>query len=291
MKKSLEELTEIAINAAKLAGGVIQSATEDQRQAQRKAGGSSLASQVVTEVDLASQRVILEALDDGEFGLLTEESSDDSSRFQRDYFWCIDPLDGTLPFVEGKPGYSVSIALVSRAGESQLGVIFDPETETLYHAYRGGGFFRNGKRWTLETSDTLTLVMDRSMPKHERYSKFLAMLESKGEVRIIDHGGASLNACWVLENAPALYVKFPKTEPGGGSIWDFAASACLFTEADCVVSDIHGHPLQLNRPKTTFMNEDGVLFASDATLAQCVIELIASLSLLRLPKYFSTKTN
>ena len=51
-----------------------------------------------------------------DFGILTEETPDNGSRLVKDYFWCVDPLDGTLPFTEGTPGYSVSIALVSKSG-------------------------------------------------------------------------------------------------------------------------------------------------------------------------------
>ena len=48
-----------------------------------------------------------------DLALLTEESEDDRSCFEKDYFWCIDPLDGTLPFTRNEAGYSVSIGLVA----------------------------------------------------------------------------------------------------------------------------------------------------------------------------------
>jgi 3'-phosphoadenosine 5'-phosphosulfate (PAPS) 3'-phosphatase len=50
----------------------------------------------------------------------------------KDYFWCIDPLDGTLPFIEGLTGYAVSVALVARNGKPLLSAIFLPETMTSY---------------------------------------------------------------------------------------------------------------------------------------------------------------
>ena len=53
-----------------------------------------------------------------DLALLTEELEDDGSRHVKDYFWCIDPIDGTLPFTQKKPGYGVSIALVARDGAS-----------------------------------------------------------------------------------------------------------------------------------------------------------------------------
>jgi len=76
-----------------------------------------------------------------------------------------------------------------------------------------------------------------------------------------------MNACGVLMNAPACYFKI--TGPsGGGSLWDFAATACLTQEVGAVATDIRGRPLDLNRADSAFLNHRGVLFATDHALAQ-----------------------
>ena len=77
-----------------------------------------------------------------------------------------------------------------------------------------------------------------------------------------------MNACWVLENAPACFVKNPKPQQGGGSLWDYAATACLFTEIGAVVCDRHGKALELNSRDSLFMNEKGILYASHQQIAQ-----------------------
>jgi 3'(2'), 5'-bisphosphate nucleotidase/myo-inositol-1(or 4)-monophosphatase len=82
------------------------------------------------------------------------------------------------------------------------------------------------------------------------------------------HGGAVCNACHVLEHAaPAIYLKEPKPELGGGSFWDFAATACIFQAAKAAVSDYRGNSLELNSSTHTFFNHCGVCFCSDAELA------------------------
>ena len=247
-----------------------------------KQGGNSLASQVVTEVDLESQRRILELLEpsiaDYELGLLTEERQDDGGRFAHDHFWCIDPLDGTLPFTENVAGYSVSIALVSRAGVPLIGVIADPTTATTYHTRRGSGAYKDSTALSIRAraEGALTLVMDRSFAKQPDYEVLLEQIGSiaaehgLGGVEIINQGGAAMNAMWVIENAPAVYFKLPKTEDGGGSLWDYAASACLFAELGTPATDISGRPLQLNREGTTFMNRDGIAYASDPKLSAAI---------------------
>ena len=75
-----------------------------------------------------------------------------------------------------------------------------------------------------------------------------------------------MNAWGVLVNAPACYFKVPGPK-GGGSLWDFAATACVFQEVGAVATDIHGDPLDLNRADSSYMNHRGVLFASDDSLA------------------------
>ena len=61
--------------------------------------------------------------------------------------------------------------------------------------------------------------------------------------------------------------KFPRKEEGGGALWDFAATACLYGEAGAVATNIHGGPLDLNRADGTWMNHEGVLFATSSAIA------------------------
>ena len=89
-------------------------------------------------------------------------------------------------------------------------------------------------------------------------------------MEIVDHQGAVLNACRVAEIAPALYFKLPKDTPGGGSLWDFAATACIFNELGLPCSDIRGEALRLNPEGSTFMNHRGICYASSPQLATAV---------------------
>ena len=97
---NLSELSKIAIKAALSAGEIIQKHMNDEIKVEKKKGGDSYASQVVTAVDLACEKVILSHLypscEEFDVALLSEETEDNGSRFEEDYFWCIDPMDGTL---------------------------------------------------------------------------------------------------------------------------------------------------------------------------------------------------
>lgn len=265
----------IAEKAAVEAGKIISEKSGCFENLTNKEVGSSEASGVVTEVDLLSQNIILEKLNptlkEFDLGLLTEESTDDSSRLVKDYFWSIDPLDGTLPFIKGETGYSVSIALVSCDGIPHVGVVYDPTREVLYSAVKDEGVYRNRKRWKPEIAKNkvFTVAYDKSFKKSKYYDRSLNSIKKLAEtygcesLEIVDNCGAVLNAITVLENSPGCYFKFPKKEEGGGSLWDFSATACIFAEAGFIVSNIYGEALNLNPGDTTFMNNYGVVYTDN----------------------------
>jgi len=270
---NLIQLSEIAVKAALAAGKIIQQHKDDDIAVTQKQGGASYASQVVTAVDKACETAILSHLlptcEAFDLALLSEETEDDGSRFRKDFFWCIDPMDGTLAFINKHPGYSVSIALVAKDGTPQIGIVFDPSTDTLYQAVKSNGVYRNGRPWKIEpTSDTLTYVTDRKLSDTPRAAEigrlleeYAAQLKVKG-IKEIAGAGAVMNAIRVLENGPAYMLKLPKKEKGGGSIWDFAATACIYQELGLPATNFDGGKLELNRKESTFMNHRGVFYAN-----------------------------
>ncbi len=72
------------------------------------------------------------------------------------YIWVCDPIDGTMAFSCGLPIFVFSIALVDQAtGLPILGLINDPIMKNMYWAYKGGGAYRNGKKISVSTDNTL----------------------------------------------------------------------------------------------------------------------------------------
>lgn len=278
----LEHLSAQAILAAKHAGQYIAEFDRSKLAISNKQGGASKASQVVTQVDLACEAIIKQQLrsscEQFDIALLSEETAEQTPvnehpRLTTDYFWCIDPLDGTLPFIENHPGYAVSIALVARNGEPCIGVVYQPVTQTLYHAVNGQ-CFKNEVPWHpalgSDLSEQLTVFNDRSFSQHQLIREACEKLACNG-LDFVTGSGAVINALNVLEHPPACYVKLPKHTPGGGSLWDFSASAAIVQAAGGWVSDIHGQPLDLNRADSTFMNHRGVIYASYPEIARGLI--------------------
>ena len=270
---NLSQLSKIAIKAARAAGTVIQNHMNDEIKVEKKEGGDSYASQVVTAVDLACEKAILSHLlptcDEFDLALLSEETEDDGSRFKEDFFWCIDPMDGTLAFINKEPGFSVSIALVAKDGTPNIGVVFDPITDTLYHAAKGIGAFKNGSPWKIKHGNGhLTYVTDRKLKDTPRANEIESLLHEHVKklglsgVTEMAGGGSVLNGIRVLENGPACMLKLPKKENGGGSLWDFAATACIFQELGVPATNFAGRRLDLNRKDGSFMNQEGVFYSN-----------------------------
>lgn len=266
-------LNKIAIKAALAAGKIIQQHRNEEVSVALKQGVTSHAAQVVTVVDRACESAILTHLlptcDQFDLALLSEETKDDGSRFKKDFFWCIDPMDGTLPFINKQPGFSVSIALVAKDGTPYIGVVFDPSTNTLYHAIKGNGAYKNNSPWEIKPGNQhLSYVTDRLLKDTPQLTKIEGLLQEQVKrlnlngVKEIAGAGSVLNAIYVLENGPACMLKLPKKESGGGSLWDFAATACIFQELGLPATNFAGGRLDLNRKESTFMNHQGVFYAN-----------------------------
>jgi len=97
----------------------------------------------VTDMDRASERMIIDALSErfpGD-GFYAEESGVSE---EKDGMWVIDPIDGTTNFIKNLPLYTISIAYMQR-GEVEVGVVYAPALGEMFTAVRGGGAFLNGR--------------------------------------------------------------------------------------------------------------------------------------------------
>jgi len=284
----LEELLDEVIAAATAAAEVIQSYGNKEIEVTHKGLGGGLAAEVVTEADLRCQALIETHLkpscDKYSIAFIGEESKDKSERFNKPYSWLVDPIDGTLPFIEKREGYTVSIGLIDQKGEPLLGVVFNPYNNDMYAATRSGKKIiiatDLSKTMPDKTKKVLTCYFDRSYESDIRYNIVLEQLTEYAKengyrrgIEVSDRYGAALNACSVLkcqqQGKTAIYLKLPK--PKGGSIWDYAASAAIFSSLNLPVSDVFGKPLDLNRKGSTYLNHKGVFYASDDALFKWVL--------------------
>ncbi len=152
--------------------------------------------------------------------------------------WIVDPLDGTTNFLHGVPHFAVSIAHEAQ-GRVVAGVVYQPLTDELFWAVRGGGAFLNRRRLRVSSrgamADALlaTGLPYRGKPKHPAYGATLeAVLPAVAGVRRF--GAASLDLAWVAAGRYDAFWEFDL------ETWDVAAGLLLVGEAGGTVSDIAG---------------------------------------------------
>lgn len=196
---------------------------------------------IVTEMDLASEKLILggirRAFPDHE--IVAEESGRTGKAECR---WHVDPLDGTVNYAHGFPLWSVSIAFEIR-GRMEAGVVYCPGLGDLYEARRGGGARRNGK--PIRVSKVARLdraLLVSGFPynwklKIQALKAWGAFVRSSQAIRRL--GSAALDLCLVADGRLDGFW-----ERGLGS-WDLAAGVLIAKEAGAVVTGLKERPFDL----------------------------------------------
>ncbi|QFR00852.1 inositol monophosphatase [Streptomyces phaeolivaceus] len=231
------ELLEIALEAADRAGALLR----DGRPADLGvAATKSSAVDVVTEMDIASEKLITGLLAERRphDGVLGEEgaSVEGTSGVQ----WVIDPLDGTVNYLYGLPSWAVSIA-VRVDGETVVGVVHAPVRGETFRAVLGEGAFLNDRPARVRPAPELGLALVGTGfgYRAERRARQADVLRALiPEVRDIRRGGsAAIDLCDVAVGRLDAYYE------RGLNAWDYAAGDLVAREAGALTGGRPGEPL------------------------------------------------
>jgi myo-inositol-1(or 4)-monophosphatase len=201
-------------------------------------GWKAHANDLVSDVDLASERLIADGLR-ARFpadGLIAEEGASGAGTSGR--LWIVDPLDGTRNYVTGAGPWSVCIALQD-GPDTVVAVVHDPAAQETFAAVRGGGAQLNGE--PLRASDCSRLdealvgfSFNPSLAAKRDLARILpAMLPVVGDIRRVPAAMTLVNlAAGRLDAALLLHTK----------LWDIAAGLLVAAEAGVVLSGPDGTP-------------------------------------------------
>jgi len=238
----------VAIDAARRAGAEILAAWP-------RSGARASADDVeykgavdlVTETDKKCEAIVMGALmnafpDDDVVGEETHAASGDAelTRTTSRRCWYVDPLDGTTNFVHGFPMSCVSVGLTAD-GAPAVGVVFNPVTNEMFTAVRGGGARLNGE--VIRCSETRALgraLIGTEIGVHRDAAtvdavmgRVRALVERSRSVRC--SGSCAMNMCGVAMGRLDGFF-----EIGFGGPWDCVAGAVIVREAGGVVLDPSG---------------------------------------------------
>ena len=160
--------------------------------------------------------------------ILSEEGNDIpyQNRKHWEYFWLVDPLDGTKEFIKKNDEFTVNIALIHK-DTPVLGVVYAPALDTCYWAKQGKGAFKDGQKLPLKTKEqrnTYKIVASRSHMSDETRA-FIDAIDTDKEKELISIG-SSLKICLVAEGEADIYPRLGPTME-----WDTGAAHAIISEA------------------------------------------------------------
>lgn len=217
----------------------------------------------ITEADRAAHTIIKETLGPTRIPIMSEEGREMEYDERRNWemFWLIDPLDGTVEFLNRNNEFTVNIALMYR-GRAIAGVIYVPYLEKLYIAgSKLGAHLAEGVAPDIDSnlnykdiSSNLTLLplgdhsrttfcvaVSRSHITPETY-KYIDKLRSEHPDLEIIEQGSSYKFCMLAEGVVDYYVRTSSTYE-----WDTAAGELILAESGGCVRAIDGSRLRYNK--------------------------------------------
>jgi len=210
---------------AKEAGNAIMQVYKQDFEVEYKQDSSPL-----TLADKKANNIIEDGLNQlsVNFPILSEEGKEIPYKDRKhwEYFWLIDPLDGTKEFVKKNGEFTVNIALIHK-DTPVLGVVYAPALDMCYWAKQGEGAFKDGQRLPLKTEDqrnTYKIVASRSHMSYETQA-FIDAIDTEKEKELISIG-SSLKICLVAEGEADIYPRLGPTME-----WDTGAAHAIIHES------------------------------------------------------------
>lgn len=223
----MNEILNLAVDIAERAGTLLLD-----RPAKLDIDTKSSDIDIVTQMDRASEKLIVDAIRDArpDDGIIGEEGADRPSK--SGYTWVIDPIDGTVNYFYNMHGWSVSIAVKDDKGPI-VGVVYAPTLNSMYTATRGGGAFLNGA--PIKCNDPVELnraMISTGFHYRDEIRKLEVEQFNKLILKVRDirrNGSAALDICHVAAGLVDGYFEM------GLYPWDRDAASLIATEAGAEV--------------------------------------------------------
>ncbi len=261
-------VTELALEAARRGGAAILEARDRPREITSKGFRDE-----VTDADYAAQAAILAAIHEHypQHRVVSEEN-DFGHRLANwqppeEYWWLVDPLDGTTNYSRDIPHYCVSVAVL-RGTTLIGGAIYDPNRGHLFAAGRGEGATLNGAPLRVsDRGDLAEAILEIGLARNREVRRqglalFAALAPECRTVRT--SGSAALALAWVAAGWLDGYVHLTLRP------WDSAAGGLMIQEAGGRLSLPQGGEWRAQLPPILATNDalhDTVLTLTQQTLS------------------------
>ena len=179
----------------------------------------------VTKTDKRVEKILVEELSKSKknYSFITEETGKILNK-NRDIFWLIDPIDGTINFLHGIPHFAISVALQINE-EIIIGLIFDPIKNEIFYAEKNNGSYINNNRIRVS--------------KKSNINECLFASNNDGVKSIYPRLNTRNTGCAALDLAYVGCGRFDGYFHNNINIWDIAAGKIIIEEAGGKVNDIN----------------------------------------------------
>ena len=184
----------------------------------------------VSSADKRTEKILIEELQKAhpDYGIITEETGI-INKSNLNNKWIIDPIDGTMNFLNGIPQFAISIGY-EEDGEIKCGVIFNPILNEMFCAEKGNGAYLNNSRIRVSNKKKLKdSIIVTGGPKGDSkirekiFSEYIKVSNNVSNVR--KFGSAALDVAYV---ACARFDGYWQREI---NYWDIAAGIIILKEA------------------------------------------------------------
>jgi myo-inositol-1(or 4)-monophosphatase len=267
-QKDLRKMLETAIVSARLAG---QRAMEEINFVKASIKNST---ELVTQTDSRCQKIIIDRIKENypDHGFIAEECQQNEifkqfPRGEEQFWWAIDPIDGTNNFAHSMRLFAISISVLYE-GEPIVGVIFEPSTDSMYTAVKGGEAQLNNRRITAVVAemDTFSSV---GLDSHFENGVPSWTCEIMKRTRFRNLGTTALQLAYVANGGLiATIASDPK-------LWDIAAGTLIAEAAGAVITDWKGrkiYPVDLEKYEAKQFS----IIAANKKVHPQILELINS---------------
>lgn len=233
---ALSPLINVMLRAAEKAGRSLRRDFGEVEQLQVSVKGPS---DFVSAADQRAEKILIEELKKARpgYSFLIEEQGEIPGSDPR-HRWIIDPLDGTINFLNGIPVWCISIAC-EKDGEIIAGLIYNPVNDEVFSAEKGKGAFMRNKRLRVSGAKQLGYaVIGQNTPCKGQTGHALA-LDQTNEIMLKtlglrQSGSAALDLAYVAAGRLDGFWQY------GLSPWDIAAGYIIIREAGGFITEING---------------------------------------------------
>ncbi|WP_106567671.1 3'(2'),5'-bisphosphate nucleotidase CysQ [Cecembia rubra] len=182
----------------------------------------------LTKADIAAHEVIVKLLKETKLPILSEEGKYTPFNIRKhwEYYWLVDPLDGTKEFIKKNGEFTVNIALIHQQ-QAILGVVYAPVLDWLFWGNKEEGAWKQEgsksphKLKAIPNATVETIVASRSHRTTET-EEFISQYPDAACINM----GSSLKFMLVAEDRAQLYPRFAPTME-----WDTAAAQAIVEAA------------------------------------------------------------